>query len=265
MQNAVPQGYVLGTKLFTSVATLSQNPQVFHLKDTVRSCWRTVGAASHTKSPFFFLTFLNSTNNKIHIQSELWDAWSKAECASLAGQVLVACAQNNLILQHTWKCFSTNFDRSRHKYRSCVFQVSRKDFEGFKNLFQRFLQVKGPSVEWIKIQRPPEDSVCLPSGGVAVPARLKMLITTMISKSVLVCFHIRGRIKLSTHSPSSVLHYQVNSNPKSNHSLLLHRGCTISLQNKTPPTVVIYFDGDDSALSPPWDLTPGTVLPVVSY
>lgn len=39
------------------------------------------------------------------------------------------------------------------------FQVSRKDFEGFKNLFHRFLQVKGPSIEWIKIQRPPEDSV----------------------------------------------------------------------------------------------------------
>lgn len=49
--------------------------------------------------------------------------------------------------------------------------MSRKDFEGFKNLFQRFLQVKGPSVEWIKIQRPPEDSVrsavsgCLYDGG----------------------------------------------------------------------------------------------------
>ncbi|TNN37175.1 UTP--glucose-1-phosphate uridylyltransferase [Liparis tanakae] len=38
-------------------------------------------------------------------------------------------------------------------------EVSRKDFEGFKNLFHRFLQVKGPSIEWIKIQRPPEDSV----------------------------------------------------------------------------------------------------------
>lgn len=45
------------------------------------------------------------------------------------------------------------------KLNLCVFQVSRKDFEGFKNLFHRFLQVKGPSVEWIKIQRPPEDSV----------------------------------------------------------------------------------------------------------
>uniref|UniRef100_A0AAY4DLF2 UTP--glucose-1-phosphate uridylyltransferase n=1 Tax=Denticeps clupeoides TaxID=299321 RepID=A0AAY4DLF2_9TELE len=38
-------------------------------------------------------------------------------------------------------------------------EVSRKDFEGFKNLFHRFLQVKGPSVEWAKINRPPEDSI----------------------------------------------------------------------------------------------------------
>ncbi|GAA6066495.1 UTP--glucose-1-phosphate uridylyltransferase-like isoform X2, partial [Tachysurus ichikawai] len=37
-------------------------------------------------------------------------------------------------------------------------EVSRKDFEGFKQLFHRFLQVKGPSVEWPKINRPPEDS-----------------------------------------------------------------------------------------------------------
>lgn len=34
-----------------------------------------------------------------------------------------------------------------------------KDFEGFRNLFHRFLQVKGPSVEWANIQQPPEDSV----------------------------------------------------------------------------------------------------------
>ncbi|XP_054885265.1 UDP-glucose pyrophosphorylase 2b isoform X1 [Poeciliopsis prolifica] len=33
------------------------------------------------------------------------------------------------------------------------------NFKGFKNLFHRFLQVKGPSVEWIKIKRPPEDSI----------------------------------------------------------------------------------------------------------
>ncbi|XP_064411764.1 UDP-glucose pyrophosphorylase 2b isoform X2 [Latimeria chalumnae] len=34
-----------------------------------------------------------------------------------------------------------------------------KDFEGFQKLFHRFLQEKGPSVDWGKIQRPPEDSI----------------------------------------------------------------------------------------------------------
>ncbi|XP_049899736.1 UTP--glucose-1-phosphate uridylyltransferase-like isoform X4 [Epinephelus lanceolatus] len=38
-------------------------------------------------------------------------------------------------------------------------EISRKDFDGFKELFHRFLQVKGPSVEWAKINRPPEDSI----------------------------------------------------------------------------------------------------------
>lgn len=47
-------------------------------------------------------------------------------------------------------------------------QVSRRDFDGFKKLFHRFLQVKGPSVDWAKISRPPEEAVssrrtpCLP-------------------------------------------------------------------------------------------------------
>ncbi|TKS68740.1 UTP--glucose-1-phosphate uridylyltransferase [Collichthys lucidus] len=38
-------------------------------------------------------------------------------------------------------------------------EISRKDFNGFKDIFHRFLQVKGPSVDWAKINRPPEDSV----------------------------------------------------------------------------------------------------------
>ncbi|XP_061584812.1 UTP--glucose-1-phosphate uridylyltransferase-like isoform X2 [Cololabis saira] len=38
-------------------------------------------------------------------------------------------------------------------------QVSRKDFDGFKKLFNRFLQVSGPSVDWNKIHPPPEDSI----------------------------------------------------------------------------------------------------------
>ncbi|KAM7008850.1 UTP--glucose-1-phosphate uridylyltransferase-like [Tautogolabrus adspersus] len=38
-------------------------------------------------------------------------------------------------------------------------EISRKDFDGFKKLFHRFLQVKGPSVDWARINRPPEDSI----------------------------------------------------------------------------------------------------------
>ncbi|CAB1436587.1 unnamed protein product [Pleuronectes platessa] len=38
-------------------------------------------------------------------------------------------------------------------------EISRKEFDGFKKLFHRFLQVKGPAVDWAKINRPPEDSI----------------------------------------------------------------------------------------------------------
>ncbi|XP_023680768.1 UTP--glucose-1-phosphate uridylyltransferase-like isoform X2 [Paramormyrops kingsleyae] len=38
-------------------------------------------------------------------------------------------------------------------------ELARKDFEGFKKIFHRFLQAKGPSVDWPKIHRPPEDSI----------------------------------------------------------------------------------------------------------
>ncbi|AWP05109.1 putative UTP--glucose-1-phosphate uridylyltransferase-like [Scophthalmus maximus] len=38
-------------------------------------------------------------------------------------------------------------------------EISRKDFDGFKKLFHRFLHVKGPGVDWAKINRPPDDSV----------------------------------------------------------------------------------------------------------
>ncbi|XP_035492286.2 UTP--glucose-1-phosphate uridylyltransferase isoform X1 [Scophthalmus maximus] len=38
-------------------------------------------------------------------------------------------------------------------------EISRKDFDGFKKLFHRFLHVKGPGVDWAKINRPPDDSI----------------------------------------------------------------------------------------------------------
>uniref|UniRef100_A0A672YZP8 UTP--glucose-1-phosphate uridylyltransferase n=2 Tax=Sphaeramia orbicularis TaxID=375764 RepID=A0A672YZP8_9TELE len=38
-------------------------------------------------------------------------------------------------------------------------EITRKDFDGFKKLFHRFLQVKGPAIDWAKINRPPEDLI----------------------------------------------------------------------------------------------------------
>ncbi|XP_042247391.1 UTP--glucose-1-phosphate uridylyltransferase-like isoform X2 [Thunnus maccoyii] len=38
-------------------------------------------------------------------------------------------------------------------------EATRKDFDGFKKLFNRFLKVKGPSIDWAKIHRPPEGSI----------------------------------------------------------------------------------------------------------
>jgi len=38
-------------------------------------------------------------------------------------------------------------------------EITRKDFDGFKKLFHRFLKVKGPSIDWAKIHRPPEGSI----------------------------------------------------------------------------------------------------------
>ncbi|KAM3930326.1 UTP--glucose-1-phosphate uridylyltransferase isoform 1-T1 [Leptodactylus fuscus] len=41
----------------------------------------------------------------------------------------------------------------------CELEHTKKDLAGFQKLFHRFLQEKGPSVDWGKIQRPPEDSI----------------------------------------------------------------------------------------------------------
>ncbi|KAM3864891.1 UTP--glucose-1-phosphate uridylyltransferase-like [Diretmus argenteus] len=38
-------------------------------------------------------------------------------------------------------------------------EIFKKDFEGFRRLFHRFLQVKGPAIDWAKINRPPEESI----------------------------------------------------------------------------------------------------------
>lgn len=37
-----------------------------------------------------------------------------------------------------------------------------RQFEGFANLFKRFLEEEGPSLEWDRIQKLPENAVCNP-------------------------------------------------------------------------------------------------------
>uniref|UniRef100_A0A671RS42 UTP--glucose-1-phosphate uridylyltransferase n=1 Tax=Sinocyclocheilus anshuiensis TaxID=1608454 RepID=A0A671RS42_9TELE len=66
--------------------------------------------------------------------------------------------QEKLRLQHE-NSMLTELEKLLITAKPSEAEISRKDFEGFKKLFHRFLQEKGPSVDWAKIQRPPEDSI----------------------------------------------------------------------------------------------------------
>ncbi|KAG7316027.1 hypothetical protein KOW79_020893 [Hemibagrus wyckioides] len=66
--------------------------------------------------------------------------------------------QEKLRQQHE-NSMHTELEKLLSSAKGAEAEISRKDFEGFKQLFHRFLQVKGPSVEWPKINRPPEDSI----------------------------------------------------------------------------------------------------------
>uniref|UniRef100_A0A9J8DF64 UTP--glucose-1-phosphate uridylyltransferase n=1 Tax=Cyprinus carpio carpio TaxID=630221 RepID=A0A9J8DF64_CYPCA len=66
--------------------------------------------------------------------------------------------QEKLRLQHE-NSMLTELEKLLTTAKPSEAEISRKDFEGFKKLFHRFLQEKGPSVDWAKIQRPPEGSI----------------------------------------------------------------------------------------------------------
>lgn len=66
--------------------------------------------------------------------------------------------QEKLRLQHE-NSMHTELEKLLTTAKPSEAEISRKDFEGFKKLFHRFLQEKGPSVDWAKIQRPPEGSI----------------------------------------------------------------------------------------------------------
>uniref|UniRef100_A0A8C5BYB8 UTP--glucose-1-phosphate uridylyltransferase n=1 Tax=Gadus morhua TaxID=8049 RepID=A0A8C5BYB8_GADMO len=66
--------------------------------------------------------------------------------------------QEQLRLQHE-KTMHEELEKLLQSSTGPEAQISKKDFEGFRSIFHRFLQRKGPSVEWSKIQRPPEDLI----------------------------------------------------------------------------------------------------------
>lgn len=52
-----------------------------------------------------------------------------------------------------------DLDRLLNTVPKSHYEHFSKDFEGFQNLFERFLQEEGPSIEWKKIQKLDKDSV----------------------------------------------------------------------------------------------------------
>ncbi|XP_030208485.1 UTP--glucose-1-phosphate uridylyltransferase isoform X1 [Gadus morhua] len=77
--------------------------------------------------------------------------------ADLAGPGMTEF-QEQLRLQHE-KTMHEELEKLLQSSTGPEAQISKKDFEGFRSIFHRFLQRKGPSVEWSKIQRPPEDLI----------------------------------------------------------------------------------------------------------
>ncbi|XP_060921997.1 UTP--glucose-1-phosphate uridylyltransferase-like isoform X2 [Limanda limanda] len=77
--------------------------------------------------------------------------------ADLAGGVMTEF-QEELRQQHE-DSMHRELEALLHTATEPQAEISRKEFDGFKKLFHRFLQVKGPAVDWAKINRPPEDSI----------------------------------------------------------------------------------------------------------
>ncbi|XP_051939999.1 UTP--glucose-1-phosphate uridylyltransferase-like [Hippocampus zosterae] len=66
-------------------------------------------------------------------------------------------------------------------------QSCKKDFEGFKRLFHRFLQVKSPAVDWAKISRPPEEAV----------VAYEEMVATEVPADVAACLNKLAVVKLN--------------------------------------------------------------------
>ncbi|RXM28924.1 UTP--glucose-1-phosphate uridylyltransferase [Acipenser ruthenus] len=81
-------------------------------------------------------------------------------------------------------------------------EITRKDFEGFMKLFHRFLQEKGPSVDWGKIQRPPEDSHLNKTYNTDVPLVLMNSFNTDEDTDKILQKYTHCRVKIHTFNQS---------------------------------------------------------------
>ncbi|RXM29817.1 UTP--glucose-1-phosphate uridylyltransferase [Acipenser ruthenus] len=81
-------------------------------------------------------------------------------------------------------------------------EITRKDFDGFKKLFHRFLQEKGPSVDWGMIQRPPEDSHLNKTYNTEVPLVLMNSFNTNEDTNKILQKYTHCHVKIHTFNQS---------------------------------------------------------------
>lgn len=81
-------------------------------------------------------------------------------------------------------------------------ETVQKEFEGFAQLFERFLAETGPSVDWSKIQKLPEDAV-KDYGTLENPST--DLIRSMLDKLVVIKLNGGLGTSMGCHGPKSII------------------------------------------------------------
>lgn len=120
------------------------------LKTHKFSIWRTLSEAAEGRLArpvtlnLLFLTFLNSTNNKIHIHSELWDVWSKAEwCKFGWASPSGLCSKQSHITAHL-KVFFHKFWQVQAQIPLLCFSGVQERLWGLQESFPKIPAGEGP-------------------------------------------------------------------------------------------------------------------------
>ncbi|XP_060536598.1 UTP--glucose-1-phosphate uridylyltransferase isoform X2 [Cylas formicarius] len=83
----------------------------------------------------------------------------------------------------------------------------QKEFQGFTNLFERFLQESGPSVDWNKIEKLPQDAI-KDYGSLETPTA--DILHVMLNKLVVVKLNGGLGTSMGCHGPKSVINVRNN-------------------------------------------------------